>query len=67
MLRWHLQNGVIVIPKTRHAYRMKENLEVFDFELGAADMAAIDALNRDLRGGGNPETFDMDYMRARAR
>lgn len=67
VLRWHLQNGVIVIPKTNHAYRMKQNLAVFDFELDAADLRAINDLNRDLRGGGNPETFDMDYMRERAR
>lgn len=67
VLRWHLQHEVIVIPKTNHAYRMKENLAALDFELAAADMAAIDALDQGLRGGGNPETFDMDYMRARAR
>lgn len=45
MLRWHLQRGIIVIPKSTHIERMKENLEVFDFQLSEADMAAIAALD----------------------
>ena len=45
MLRWNLQRGVIVIPKSVHKERMRENLAVFDFELGADDMEAIGALD----------------------
>ena len=46
MLRWNLQRGVIVIPKSVHKERMIENLAVFDFELGEDDMTAIGALDK---------------------
>ncbi|MBP3475248.1 MAG: aldo/keto reductase [Lachnospiraceae bacterium] len=46
MLRWHLQRGVVVIPKSTHKERMKENFEVFDFALGEEDMKAIEALDK---------------------
>lgn len=46
ILRWHLQRGIVVIPKSTHIERMKENLDVFDFELSAADMDAIAALDK---------------------
>lgn len=46
ILRWHLQRGIIVIPKTTHIDRMRENLDVFDFELSAEDMRAIEALDK---------------------
>ena len=45
MLRWHIQRGVVVIPKSTHKERMAENLNVFDFTLTAEDMAAIAALD----------------------
>ena len=45
MLRWHIQNGVVVIPKSTHFERMQENLDVFDFEIGAEDMEKIAALD----------------------
>ncbi|MDR3346399.1 MAG: aldo/keto reductase [Campylobacteraceae bacterium] len=47
ILRWHLQNGVIAIPKSTHAERIKENAAIFDFELSAEEMGAINALNKD--------------------
>lgn len=47
MLRWNIQRGVVVIPKSTHKERMAENLDVFDFELDARDMAAIASLDRD--------------------
>ena len=45
MLRWHIQRGVVVIPKSTHKERMAENLNVFDFTLTAEDMTAIAALD----------------------
>lgn len=44
-LRWLLQRGVIIIPKSTHVERMQQNLDIFDFELSAEDMAAIAALD----------------------
>jgi 2,5-diketo-D-gluconate reductase A len=60
VLRWHVQHGHIIIPKSTHRERMQQNIVVFDFELTADDMAAIDALDRgpDGRIGPNPDTFD---------
>lgn len=50
VLRWHLQHGHIVFPKSNRATRMRENAEVFDFELDADQMAAIDALDQGVAG-----------------
>ncbi|WP_374776687.1 aldo/keto reductase [Streptomyces sp. NBC_01310] len=61
VLRWHLQHGNIVIPKSVTPARIRENLDVFDFELGAADMAALDALGAGAAGrriGPDPAEFD---------
>lgn len=55
VLRWHLQSGTIVIPKSNHRERMEQNFDVFDFELSDDEMAAIDALDENRRVGGNPE------------
>lgn len=59
-LRWHLQHGHIVFPKTTRAERMRENADVFDFALSADDMATIDGLDRGAEGrlGPDPDTFD---------
>ena len=57
-LRWDLQNGIITIPKSVHQKRIVENAQVFDFELSADEMAAINALNRNERNGGDPDNFD---------
>ena len=46
ILRWHLQRGVVVIPKSTHIERMRQNLDVFDFTLSPEDMAAIAALDK---------------------
>ncbi|MFY4720678.1 aldo/keto reductase [Streptomyces sp. LaBMicrA B280] len=59
VLRWHVQQGTIVIPKSVTPSRIKENIEVFDFSLDAEDLAAIGALNEDRRIGPDPATFDM--------
>jgi 2,5-diketo-D-gluconate reductase A len=58
VLRWHIQHGSIVFPKSVKPARMKENFEIFDFELPESDMASISALNRDERTGPDPDTFD---------
>ena len=59
-LRWHIQRGDIVFPKSMKAERMRENLEIFDFELTADQVAAISGLDRGEEGrtGPNPDTFD---------
>jgi 2,5-diketo-D-gluconate reductase A len=59
-LRWHVQRGDVVFPKTVSAERMRENAAIFDFELGADDMASLTGLDRgeDGRRGPNPSTFD---------
>ncbi|WP_020119199.1 aldo/keto reductase [Streptomyces canus] len=58
VLRWHLQLGNIVIPKSVTPSRIKENIEVFDFSLDTEDLAAISALNEDRRLGPDPSTFN---------
>ncbi|MEV6025376.1 aldo/keto reductase [Streptomyces sp. NPDC052036] len=59
VLRWHLQLGNVVIPKSVTPSRIRENIDVFDFSLDTEDMAAISALNEDRRIGPDPATFDM--------
>jgi 2,5-diketo-D-gluconate reductase A len=58
VLRWHIQRGDIVIPKSVTPSRMQENFEIFDFELSVGDMATITGLNRNERTGPDPDTFD---------
>ncbi len=55
MLRWHLQQGRQAIPKSVTPSRIAENFDIFDFELGAEQLAAIDALDTGVRGGPEPE------------
>jgi len=57
VLRWHLQRGDVVFPKSSTRSRIEENFALFDFELSAADMASIDALDRGERTGPDPDTF----------
>jgi diketogulonate reductase-like aldo/keto reductase len=57
MLRWHLQQGRQVIPKSVQAGRIAENIDVFSFDLSAEQLAAIDALDTGVRGGPAPETL----------
>jgi diketogulonate reductase-like aldo/keto reductase len=54
-IRWLLQQGVVTIPKSVHRERVAENADVFDFEIDPEEMAAIDALDRDLRFGPEPD------------
>lgn len=56
VIRWHLQHGLVVIPKSVHPERIQQNFAVFDFELTGEDMVAIDQLNSNSRVGPDPET-----------
>jgi diketogulonate reductase-like aldo/keto reductase len=60
MLRWHIQNGVQVIPKSTKDERIAENFDVFDFELSADEIEQIDALDTGVRGGPEPEFITLD-------
>ena len=57
-LRWGLQRGIIVIPKSTHKERIIENINVFDFELKETEIEEINNLNKDLRFGSDPDNFD---------
>ena len=49
MIRWHIQRGVVVLPKSTHADRIRQNIDVFDFVLSDDDMAAISAMDTGKR------------------
>ena len=59
VLRWHLQLGNIVIPKSVTPSRIRENLNVFGFALTDDDLAAIGTLDRNERTGPDPDTFNV--------
>ncbi|HSS42251.1 MAG TPA: aldo/keto reductase [Solirubrobacterales bacterium] len=58
ILRWHLQLGNVVIPKSSSPERIRENFEVFDFELSEDDMAALERLDTGARTGPDPSSFN---------
>jgi 2,5-diketo-D-gluconate reductase A len=58
VLRWHIERGDIVFPKSVTPARIKENIDIFDFELSGEDVEAISSLNRDERTGPDPDSFD---------
>ncbi len=58
ILRWDLQNGIVTIPKSVHDTRIRENANIFDFELSSEDMKEIDTLNQNYRWGSNPDNFN---------
>jgi 2,5-diketo-D-gluconate reductase A len=58
MLRWHVQEGRNAIPKSTNPGRIAENFDVFDFELSPEELAAIDALDRGVRNGPDPDGAD---------
>jgi diketogulonate reductase-like aldo/keto reductase len=60
MLRWHLQEGRSVIPKSTKPHRIADNFDVFDFELTGDEVDAIDALDTDQRGGPEPADITLD-------
>jgi 2,5-diketo-D-gluconate reductase A len=57
VIRWHIQLGNVVIPKSVTPERIEQNLDVLDFHLSEAEMAAIDGLDAGRRDGPDPETF----------
>ncbi|MFY0545669.1 aldo/keto reductase [Brevibacillus sp. H7] len=58
VLRWDLQNEVVTIPKSVNEHRIKENANIFDFELSAEDMEKISGMNQNKRFGADPDNFD---------
>lgn len=56
-IRWILQSGVTTIPKSTHEERLRENADVFDFELTAEEMATIDSIGREQRLGPDPNRY----------
>jgi diketogulonate reductase-like aldo/keto reductase len=60
MLRWHLQEARSAIPKSTKPARIAENFDVFDFELSSHELAAIDALDTEVRRGPDPDTITLD-------
>jgi diketogulonate reductase-like aldo/keto reductase len=59
MLRWGLQHGRSVIPKSTRSSRIEENIDVFDFALSAGEMDAIDRLDTGARGGPEPDAITL--------
>jgi diketogulonate reductase-like aldo/keto reductase len=60
MLRWHLQEGRSVIPKSVKPTRIAENADIFDFELSDEEVALIDALDTVVRGGPDPDSITLE-------
>ncbi len=58
ILRWDLHKGVVAIPKSITPNRIRENANIFDFELSKEEIARIDALNRNERVGADPDNFN---------
>lgn len=61
VLRWHLQSGIAVIPKSVKKHRIAENADIFDFALSDEDMAAIDGLNRGRGYGADPDVMTYGF------
>ena len=57
ILRWHVQHGVLAIPKSVTPSRIRENIDLFDFELTSEDMAKIDGMNENKRLSADPDTM----------
>ena len=59
MLRWHIQHGIVAIPKSVTPERIRDNIALFDFELSDEEMSIISGLSAGKRIGPDPETFDV--------
>jgi diketogulonate reductase-like aldo/keto reductase len=53
-----VQHGYVIIPKSVTEHRIRENIDIFDFDLTAAEISTISGLERELRTSGDPATFD---------
>lgn len=62
ILRWHLQNGIAVIPKSVTPERIISNIDIFNFEISSEDMLKISSLNTNCRMGQNPDNFWKEYV-----
>lgn len=62
IIRWHLQEGLVVIPKSTHKERIEENFAIFDFELDADDMAAINGLDRGAEGRVGSDPAKLSFL-----
>ena len=62
LLRWNIQRGVVVIPKSTHVERIKENIDVFDFELNQEEMNQISSLDQGYSGS-RAKHFDTDFVK----
>ena len=58
LIRWSLQHNVIAIPKSAHEVRIKENINVFDFEISEEDMKKLNSFNEDLRFSPDPNNLE---------
>jgi diketogulonate reductase-like aldo/keto reductase len=63
VLRWHIQHGFVVIPKSVNPDRISANLDLFRFELTESEMATLDGMDTDERIGGDPRVFDFSQIR----
>lgn len=64
ILRWHLQNGISFIPKSAHAARIKQNADIYDFQLTSDDMKQMNSINKNVRISQEPELvyeFNQQY------
>ena len=59
LIRWHLQNGLIVMPKSLHPERIAANMDVFDFELSGRDIETIAGLDNGERVGIHPDLMNL--------
>ncbi|MEJ6400064.1 aldo/keto reductase [Nicoliella lavandulae] len=63
ILRWHLQRGVAIIPKSNTPERVQQNTDVYDFKLSDTEMQAINALNQNKRNGDDPElVYELEHQ-----
>ena len=62
LLRWNVQRGVVVVPKSTHVERIKENIDIFDFELNEEEMKQISSLNMGYSGS-RAKHFELDFVR----
>ena len=60
VLRWHIEHGFCAIPKSVKPHRIAENIDIFDFQMTADEVAAIDALDTGVRGGPDPSLLDRE-------